>query len=100
MQTVIERKIKQALAPTDLWVVNESHRHHVPSNASTHFKVTVVSSVFVGQSLVKRHRMVYRLLSEELAGSVHALALHTYTPDEWVKHQASTPDSPICLGGG
>jgi BolA protein len=44
--------------------------------------LTVVSAAFEGQAWVARHRMVYDLLSEELAGQVHALALRTLTPAE------------------
>jgi BolA protein len=38
------------------------------------------------------------VLTEFLAGSVHALALHTYTPEEWSETEAA-PDSPDCRGG-
>jgi len=31
-------------------------------------------------------------------GQFHALALHTYTPEEWAA-QGSAPESPTCLGG-
>jgi BolA protein len=44
--------------------------------------VLVVSDKFTGQSRVARHRMVNQLIAEELAGSVHALALSTYAPGE------------------
>jgi BolA protein len=58
-----------------------------------------VSEAFVGQRLIARHRTVNALVDEALKGPVHALALHTYTPDEWVaRGQGSTP-SPDCLGG-
>jgi len=32
-------------------------------------------------------------------GKIHALALHTYTPDEW-DNAGQVPDSPRCRGGG
>jgi BolA protein len=38
------------------------------------------------------------VLAEELAGPVHALALHTFSPDEWADSQERAPDSPKCLG--
>lgn len=81
-------------------VVNESHMHNVPTNSETHFKVTIVSEDFEGSRLLQRHRKINSLLSAQLAGPVHALALHTYTPQEWLKKQGSSPDSPNCLGGG
>ena len=92
----IESKLNTHFAPDVLDVVNESHMHSVPPNSETHFKVTLVTSKFEGLRLVKRHQEVYKVLDEELKGGVHALALHTYTPEEW---QGKAPDSPQCLGG-
>lgn len=99
VQQTIERKLHEALAPTDLEVLNESHQHNVPPGSESHFRVTIVADGFAGQGLVARHRQVNRVLADELAGPVHALALHTYTPDEWAERQGS-PESPPCLGGG
>ena len=46
-----------------------------------HLQVTVVSSQFIGLSLVKQHQLVYSALKEELASeAIHALALKTETP--------------------
>jgi BolA protein len=83
-----------------LEVLNESHMHNVPANSETHFKVTIVSSDFEGKRLIQRQRLINQLLSEELAGPVHALAQHTYTLEEWNKKHGVSPDSPNCLGGG
>lgn len=85
-----------ALEPTHLKVENESHMHSVPANSETHFKVVIASSAFEGMRSVKRHQTIYGLLADELAGPVHALALHTYTPSEF---EGQSPNSPDCLGG-
>ena len=90
----------EALSVEHLEVLNESHMHAVPKNSETHFKLVLVAEAFVMQRPVKRHQMVYALLAEQLAGPVHALALHTYTPAEWRKKNGLSPDSPDCLGGG
>jgi BolA protein len=82
-----------------LQVTNESFMHSVPEGSESHFKVVVVSELFEGQRLVQRHQSVYRLLADDLAGPVHALAVHTYTPFEWSEIDATAPDSPTCLGG-
>jgi len=95
---IIETKLTQALAPSHLEVINESHRHNVPPNSETHFKVIVVSGQFAGQRLLARHRAVNQALAEELAAGVHALAMHTYTPEEW-QAEGAAPDSPECRGG-
>jgi BolA protein len=80
-------------------VVNESGNHNVPPGSETHFKVVLVSDAFEGQRLLARHRAVNETLAEELAGGVHALALHTYTPGEWQDRFGDAPMSPPCLGG-
>ena len=98
LHLAIESRL-QALDPVHLEVVNESHMHSVPANSETHFRVTVVSERFEGQPLVARHRMVNGMLREELAAGVHALALHTRTPDEWFEQGGAVPESPPCLGG-
>jgi BolA protein len=95
VQHNIESKLS-VLNPIHLEVVNESHMHSVPKNSETHFKIVLVSEDFLGMRAVKRHQQIYGLLSEELEGSVHALALHLYTPVEW---SGQSPDSPNCLGG-
>lgn len=99
VQSVIEQKLRAAFAPTHLEVVNESHMHSVPPNSETHFKVVLVSGAFAGKRPVGRHQLVYATLAAELAGGVHALALHTYTPEEWVARAGAAPDSPECMGG-
>jgi BolA protein len=71
----------------------------VPPNSETHFKVVVVSAEFAGRGAVARHQLIYRLLADELAGPVHALALHTYTDAEWQRRAGAAPASPECLGG-
>jgi BolA protein len=93
-------KLNKEFQLSYLEVLNESHMHNVPANSETHFKVTIVSSDFEGKRLIQRQRLVNQLLSEELAGSVHALAQHTYTLEEWNKKNSISPDSPNCLGGG
>jgi len=100
VQRAIEQKLNLQLKPTMLTVENESHMHSVPPNSETHFKVVVVSELFEGLSRVKRQQLVYKILSEEIAGPVHALAQHTYSPSQWQEKNGHTPDSPNCLGGG
>ena len=93
-QAIIE-KLNQALMPELLRVENESHQHSVPPNSETHFKVTVVSAEFDKLRAVQRHQRIYKVLAEELAGPVHALALHTYSPIEW-SQQPKVAESPNC----
>ncbi|WLD59325.1 BolA/IbaG family iron-sulfur metabolism protein [Salinispirillum sp. LH 10-3-1] len=96
VQDTIIEKLQDALNPVHLSVENESHKHSVPPNSETHFKVTIVAESLRGQTPVRRHQMVYNALQQELAGPVHALAIHAFAPDEW---QGAAPASPDCLGG-
>ena len=98
IQASIEQKLL-ALEPKHLEVINESGMHNVAEGSETHFKVTVVTDQFEGNMLIQRHRLVNSLLSEELEGEVHALSLHTKTPDEWFDQGGIIGESPPCLGG-
>lgn len=101
IQSTIETKLKESFDASILQVENESHKHSVPPNSETHFKVTMVSPAFAGQMKVKRHQAIYKVLSEELEmdGGVHALALHLYSPEEWEASGQAVPASPNCMGG-
>ena len=83
---LITEKLTKAFAPQSLDVVDESHQHaghagHRPGG-QTHFRVYIVSEAFRGKSRLERHRMINETLSGELAGGVHALALHASAPGE------------------
>ena len=85
----IRQRLEQALGPTRLEIVDESHLHadHNPDARAgeTHFRVLVVSPAFAGKSRLARHRLVNELLADQLASKVHALAIHPYAPDEAIR---------------
>ncbi len=99
IHSTIEEKLKEALEISHLEVINESHMHSVPPGSETHFKAVIVTDDFKGKKPVVRHQIVYAILAKEIAGPVHALALHTYTNDEWAEVAKNAPDSPACMGG-
>ncbi len=85
-QDVITKKLREAFSPESLEVKDESHLHeghagHGPGG-ETHYRIHIVSPAFKGKSRIERHRMVNATLSAELAGSVHALAIHAQAPGE------------------
>lgn len=84
-----------ALQPEYLDVLDESHMHS--RGLETHYKAVIVSPAFAGLNAVKRHQKVYATVGE-LMGQIHALALHTYTPEEWAA-KGVAPASPTCRGG-
>jgi BolA protein len=86
VKDVITNKLTKAFAPQRLVVADESHQHvghagHRPGG-ETHFRVTIVADAFRGKSRVERHRMINAVLAGELAGGVHALAIHASAPGE------------------
>jgi len=82
----IERRLKEALNPVHLEVIDESHRHAGHAGAhpegESHFHVVIVSEAFAGKPLVQRHRLVNEALGDLLRNRVHALAITARTPDE------------------
>jgi BolA family transcriptional regulator, general stress-responsive regulator len=85
-QEIITRKLTEAFTPESIRVVDESHQHeghagHRPGG-ETHFRVYIVAQAFEGKSRVERHRLINQTLAAELAGGVHALAIHASAPGE------------------
>jgi len=100
VQQTIERKVRDALQPSHLDVLNESHMHNVPPGSESHFKLVIVSKAFESLPLVQRHQKVNGILAEELKHSVHALSMETLTGPEWEDRGGKTLASPACHGGG
>jgi len=100
IQQEIESKLVNGISALHLDVENESHNHNVPVGSESHFKVVLVSNDFDGKALLARHRIINKILEDELNGKIHALALHTYTEKEWQDAYGTAPMSPPCLGGG
>ena len=80
----VQRKLEAALEPESLVVADDSARHagHPEATGRFHLSIAVVSARFHGLSRIQRHRLVYTVLSEELAGPVHALSLDIKLPSD------------------
>jgi stress-induced morphogen len=46
-----------------------------------HFRATVTAQAFAGRSLIEQHKLVYEVFGEEIGGPIHALSLHTKSPE-------------------
>lgn len=80
----IEEKLR-SLAPETLELTDESGQHigHAGARAGGgHYRLTIVSARFSGQSRLARHRLVYAALGDLMHGPVHALAIEAFAPDE------------------
>jgi len=86
MRQTITEKLREAFVPESLDVQDESHLHEGHAGhrtgGETHFRIYIVSQAFKGKSRIDRHRMINATLASELAGSVHALAIHAQAPGE------------------
>ena len=84
VERAIAERLRAALAPTLLQVINESaqHRGHMGDDGSgeSHFRVVVESPAFIGQSRVGRQRLVNHALADLLRDHVHALAIEAREP--------------------
>ncbi|HAR67698.1 MAG TPA: BolA family transcriptional regulator [Lentisphaeria bacterium] len=76
MTDTIQTIIAQALPDAHIEVED-------PMNDGAHLQATVVSESFVGKSRLQQQRLVMAALKEAFSESLHALALKTYTPEEW-----------------
>lgn len=75
----------QALAPEQLEVVDESHRHVGHEGARDgrgHFAVKITSGAFTGMASLARHRKVYEALGTLMQSDIHALSIQARTPEE------------------
>ncbi|XP_010542498.1 PREDICTED: protein BOLA1, chloroplastic [Tarenaya hassleriana] len=86
--TRIRERLQKELDPSDLLIEDVSYQHagHAGvrgrTDGETHFNVKIVCEGFEGMNLVKRHRMVYDLLRDELESGLHALSIVAKTPSE------------------
>ena len=75
-----------ALEPLELQLEDQSeqHRGHAGylAGGNTHWRLTIVSPRFSGQSVVARHRMVYEALGNLMQNPIHALAITARAPEE------------------
>ena len=91
----IAEKVTTRFNPRYIEVINESHKHRVPKDAETHFKLVIVSDEFTNlKTLVEKQRLVYECLSEELNSKVHALSVTCRSPKEWESNQEAIATPP------
>ncbi|MFS8884168.1 BolA family transcriptional regulator [Synechococcus sp. R55.3] len=79
----LRQHLTEKLQALHVQVEDESHLH-IGHGGGTggHYRVQVVSPLFVGKTTLQRHRLVYAALAEQMGWSIHALALQTYSPGE------------------
>lgn len=80
----IREQIENALPGAQVEVVDTR-------GTGDHFRATVVAPQFAGLSMVQQHQLVYAPLREKLdSGALHALALSTFTPEQWARRGSNS----------
>ncbi|MFT5425463.1 MAG: BolA protein [Gammaproteobacteria bacterium] len=82
----IKARLEQALSPSHLDIIDESHLHAGHAGAASgagHFNVTIVSDKFADQSAIQRHRMVYLAVGDLMPSEIHALSINAQVPKEY-----------------
>jgi BolA protein len=72
-------------APTELEVIDESHKHKGHAGARDgrgHFNVRIVSPRFSGLSPLARHRAVFAALGDLMQTDIHALSIDARSPED------------------
>ncbi len=84
--SAIEERLRAALSPAHLAVIDDSEKHRGhsghDSRGESHFTVEIVAASFEGQNRVARQRAVNHALADLLAERVHALAIKARAPSE------------------
>jgi BolA protein len=82
----LERRLRAALAPQRLEILDESAGHAGHAGArpegETHFRVLVVAEAFRGLGRLERQRRVIEAAGDLLRARIHALAISARTPEE------------------
>jgi len=82
----IHDRLTDALAPSRLEVINDSHLHagHMGDDGTgeSHWTVIVESDRFTGLNRVARQRLVNHALADLLAARIHALAIKARAPGD------------------
>ena len=83
---LIEQRLRAALAPTRLAVINDSAKHHGHAgddgSGESHFTVEIEAAAFAGLSRLDRQRAVNAALGDLMQGRIHALAIRARAPGE------------------
>jgi BolA protein len=81
---LIAERLQTALTPDVLDIIDESlaHAGHVQTREGGHFSVQIVSSAFIGKTLLQRHRLVNAALADLMRQEIHSLSITARTPDE------------------
>jgi len=81
----IETKLREKINVLNLNLIDESykHRNHKKDTSGGHYKLLIVSDDFVDMTLIKRHQLIYDILSKMIKVDIHALSIQAKTYKEY-----------------
>lgn len=73
-----------SLEPTLLELSDQSAQHagHAGNTGGGHFQLKIVSSCFLNQSQISRHRLVYQAISDLMPHKIHAISILAIAPND------------------
>ena len=82
---LIEQRLRDALMPERLEIVDDSAAHagHAGAREGGHFTVRIVSPAFADKTLIQRHRLIHAAVADLMRREIHALSINkAQTPNE------------------
>lgn len=74
----MQQLIQEALNPTQLEIIDDSHKHIGHAGAKEgkgHFTVVIKSEALEGKRMLQQHRAIYDALGDMMETDIHALAI-------------------------
>ena len=90
----IKERLLKNIQCINLEVVDESPNHGGYDGSVSHVKIIIVSDEFSDQSLINRHKLVYKAMGD-LVAQIHAISIVSKTSDQW-EESNEYPSSPEC----
>ena len=81
----IHRRLTDALEPSELEILDESHKHIGHEGAKSgmgRVHVRIVAQAFANQSRIQKHRLVYDAVGDLMQTDIHALGIEAEAPDQ------------------
>jgi stress-induced morphogen len=101
--TCLSHNLIRSLVPPRHHLINLRHTfaNIGRKEDESHFHVVVVSDLFEGVPIIKRHQAIMGLFKDE-SGCLkfHALRITAKTPSQWEKMGGNVPVAPKCTGKG
>ena len=90
----IEQRLSENIECIHLEVIDESPNHGGYNGSVSHLKIIIVSDQFIDQSLINRHKLVYKAMGD-FVGKILALSIVSKTSNQW-EESSEYPDSREC----